>query len=217
MTTPRASTGAEDLILKSIQALNRLGQNTAPLVPLVQTPTLATNQMCVQAPDTFNGMNLEDLWTFLLQCQITFKSCPQDFPTESSRVFFTISYLKKVALEWLNQGVLEEDPRRTPLWRGNWAEFSKELWTHFRPTNPTGPAEMELCHLTMAGNARLSKYLVHFNTLTSRVEWGEAALCFQFYNGLLDQLKDRIAILGKLDTLQELVLMAQHYDNLYCE
>src|SRR5260370_21466967 len=100
MTTPPASTGAEDLILKFIWALNRLEQNTAPLVPLVQTPTLATNQMCVWAPDTFNRMNPEDLQTFLLQCQITFKSCPQDFPTESSRVFFAISYLKKVALEW---------------------------------------------------------------------------------------------------------------------
>src|SRR5260370_17094714 len=80
MTTPPASTGAEDLMLKFIWGLNRLGQNTAPLVPLVQTPTLATNQMCVQAPDTFDGMNLEDLWTFLLQCQITFKSCPRTSP-----------------------------------------------------------------------------------------------------------------------------------------
>src|SRR5260370_21642499 len=156
MTTPLGSTGAEDLILLFIQALDRLGQNTTPLVPPVQTPTPATNQMCVQAPDTFNGMNLEDLWTFLLQCQITFKSCPQDFPTESSRVFFTISYLKKVALEWFEQGVLEEDPRRTPLWRENWAEFLKDLWTHFGPTNLTGAVEVELQHLTMAGNAMLS-------------------------------------------------------------
>src|SRR5260370_3203545 len=175
MTTPLGSTGAEDLILLFIQALDRLGQNTTPLVPPVQTPTPATNQMCVQAPDTFNGMNPEDLQTFLLQCQITFKSCPQDFPTESSKVFFAISYLKKVALEWFEQGVLEEDPRRTLLWKNNWAEFSKELQTHFRPINPTGAAEMELCHLIMAGNARLSKYLVHFNNLASRVEWGEAA------------------------------------------
>ena len=111
---------------------------------------------------------------------------PQDFPTESSRVFFTISYLKKVALEWFKQGVLEEDPGRTPLWRENWAEFLKELWTHFRPANPMGAAEMELYHLTMAGNSRLSDYLVHFNTLASRVKWGDAVLHFQFYNGLPD-------------------------------
>ena len=68
---------------------------------------------------------------------------------------------------------------------------------------------MELCHLTMAGNSRPPNYLVCFNTLTSRVEWGDVALQFQFYNRLLDHIKDWIAILVKLETLQELVLTAQ--------
>ena len=122
-----------------------------------------------------------------------------------------------MALEWFKQGVLEENPRRALLWKDNWAEFSKELWTHFRPANLTRAVEMELQHLTMAGNTRLSDYLVHFNMLASRVEWGDAALCFQFYNGLPDWLKDQIAILGKLDTLWELVLTVQHYNNLYWE
>ena len=72
----------------------------------------------------------------------------------------------------------------------------KELWTHFRPVNPMEAAEMELCHLTLAGNSRLSNYLVHFNTLASSIKWGDAVLCLQFYDGLLDQLKDQIAILG---------------------
>ena len=76
---------------------------------------------------------------------------------------------------------------------------------------------MELCHLTMAGNSRLSNYLVHINTLTSRVEWGDVALQFQFYDRLLDHIKDQITILGKPETLQELVLTAQQYDNLYWE
>src|SRR5260370_17900868 len=82
-----------------------------PPVPPVQIPTPATSQMCPQAPGTFDGTNPEDLWTFLLQCQITFNSCPQNFPTKLSKVFFAISYLKKAALEWFEQGVLEENPR----------------------------------------------------------------------------------------------------------
>ena len=96
-------------------------------------------------------------------------------------------------------------------------EFPKELQTHFSPVNPTGAAEMELHPLMMAGNTRLTDYLVCFNTLASRVGWGDATLCFQFYNRLQDQLKDWIAILGKPDTLRELVLMMQRYDNLYWE
>src|SRR5260370_12363985 len=91
--------GTEDLILHFIQALERLGQTTAPQAPPAQIPTPATSQMHAWAPDTFDGMNPEDLQTFLLQCQITFNSCPQNFPKESLKVFFAISYLKKAALE----------------------------------------------------------------------------------------------------------------------
>src|SRR5260221_9821097 len=69
----------------------------------------------------------------------------------------------------------------------------------------------------MSSGARLSKYLVRFNTLASRVEWGDAALCFQFYDGLPEQLKDQITLLRKPDTLRELVQVTIRHDNLYWE
>src|SRR5260221_5009025 len=53
--------------------------------------------------------------------------------------------------------------------------------------------------------------------LASCVGWGEQALRFQFYNGLPEQLKDRLSMLGKPDSLHELVLVTQRYDNLYWE
>src|SRR6266446_2842245 len=69
----------------------------------------------------------------------------------------------------------------------------------------------------MASNARLPEYLVRFNMLASRIRWGEQALCFQFYDRLPEQLKDRLSMLGKPDSLCELVLVTQRYDNLYWE
>src|SRR6266436_2055646 len=69
----------------------------------------------------------------------------------------------------------------------------------------------------MASGACLSEYLVRFNTLASRVEWGDAALRFQFYDGLPDRLKDRVALLGKPDNLRELVQVTTRHDNLYWE
>ena len=61
----------------------------------------------------------------------------------------------------------------------------------------------------MASNAKLSEYLVQFNTLASCVGWGEQALCFQFYDGLPECLKDWLAMLGKPDSLHELVQVTQ--------
>ena len=145
-----------------------------------------------------------------------FNAHPQNFTSESAKVFFAISYLKKSALEWFEQGILEDDLSQAPEWRSSWTESIKELWTHFGPTNPTGVAEV-LQHLTMASGAHLSEYLVRFNTLASRVEWGDVALCFQFYDSLPDQLKDQIALLGKPNTLQELVQVTVHHNNLHWE
>src|SRR5258708_2111093 len=130
----------------------------------------------------------EDLRLFLLQCQIMFNARPQNFTSESAKVFFAISYLKKSALEWFEQGRLEDDLTQAPEWKSSWTEFVKELQTHFRPTNPIGTVEVDLQHLTIASGACLYKYFVRFNTLASRVEWGDAALRFQFDDILPDRL-----------------------------
>src|SRR5258708_17863091 len=113
--------------------------------------------------------------------------------------------------------MLEDDLDLTPAWCHSWLEFTKELRTHFGPTNPVGSAEIELQHLVMASNTRLSECLVHFNTLALWVGWGEQVHCFQFYDGLPECLKDWLAMLGKPDSLHKLVLVTQQYNNLYWE
>src|SRR6266436_3784653 len=212
-----AATNADKMVQHLLCALVMLGQSMAQNPTLQGPAPVLPTQTHTQAPDAFDRSNLEDLQAFLLQCQIMFNMHPQNFTSESAKVCFAISYLKKSALEWFEQGILEDDPSQAPGWKSSWTEFVKELWTHFRPANPTGAAEAELQHLTMSSRACLSEYLVRFNTLASRVEWGDAVLCFQFYDGLPDQLKDRIALLRKPDNLQELVQVTICHDNLYWE
>ena len=79
---------------------------------------------------------------------------------DTAKVFFAISYLKKMALEWFKWGILEDNLSLTLAWHHSWVEFSKELKIHFGPANPVGSAEIKLQHLVMASNARLSEYLV---------------------------------------------------------
>src|SRR5260370_26671808 len=125
--------------------------------------------------------------------------------------------MKKMALEWFEQGIMDCDPLHTLVWCSSWKDFIIELCTNFSPANPIRMAEAKLCHLCMNHEVCLMDYLVWFNTLEACVGWGEGALHFQFYNGLPNRLKDKIVILGKPDTLHELVQVTQHYDNLYWE
>src|SRR5258708_6459232 len=139
-----AATNVDETMQNLLHALITLGQampQNLPLQTLAPTPSTQT-RTC--APDAFNGSNPEDLQAFLLQCQITFNTHPQNFTSESAKVCFAISYLKKTALEWFEQGILEDNPSQAPGWKSSWTEFVKELWTHFGPANPTGAAEVEL-------------------------------------------------------------------------
>src|SRR5260221_8167135 len=114
----------------------------------------------IRSPDTFDRSNPDDLQPFLLQCQLTFNSYPQHYASNSSKVFFAISYLKKSTLEWFKIGVMESDPRLALTWHASWPEFLSEIHTHFRPLNPTGTVEIELHHLSMQSNSCILEYLV---------------------------------------------------------
>src|SRR5260221_4046996 len=137
--------------------------------PPVSTPPApsSTPATCIRSPDTFDSSNLDDLQPFLLQCQLTFNLYPQHYASNSSKVFFTISYLKKSVLEWFEIGVMEVNPRLALAWHFSWAEFISEIHMHFGPLNPTRTAEIELHHLSMHYNSCISEYLVWFNTLAS--------------------------------------------------
>src|SRR5258708_21332213 len=114
-----------------VQALLTISQNTAVPPPPPNPP--ATNQSHIHTPDTFDGSNPKDLWAFLLQCQITFNPYLHQYLTDTAKVFFTISYLKKTVLEWFKQGMLEDDPEfvREPTLG------LKTLWVQLRSTSNT--------------------------------------------------------------------------------
>src|SRR5258705_4452020 len=191
-------TDSGEILQQLVQVLSLLGQAPPTSTPLTPSPTPATR---IRSPDAFNRSNPDDLQPFLLQCQLTFNSYPQHYASNSSKVFFMISYLKKSMLAWFEIAVMEIDPRLALSWCSNWPDFIAEIHTHFRPSNPTGMVEIELHHLSMQPDSRISEYLVRFNTLASQVSWVDVVLCFQFYDGLPEQLKDKITILGKPESL----------------
>src|ERR1700722_16109636 len=69
----------------------------------------------------------------------------------------------------------------------------------------------------MKPTQRIAKYLVDFTRLSTITGWDSRALRHQFYQGLPARIKDKIARMGKPDTLSQLRLMAQSIDGRYWE
>src|SRR5258708_346113 len=106
-------TDSGEVLQQLVQALTLLGW--APPTPTTPAPS-STPATWIRSPDAFNGSNLDNLQPFLLQFQLTFNLYPQHYASNSSKVFFVISYLKKSVLEWFEIGVMEIDPRLALTW-----------------------------------------------------------------------------------------------------
>ena len=161
-------------------------------------------------PDIFDGTDPSKLEIFVFQLVMYFSTRRSDFPDNSSRVTFALSYLKGNPLEWFQSQVtqaLEED-NNMPDWWENYSTFIKELRRLFGPRDPVTDAAQFLESLRYKDSSKATRYTIDFNRHAHRSGWNEVALARQYYKGLPDRLKDEISRIGKpagLQSLQELV------------
>ena len=99
-----------------------------------------------------------------------------------------------------------------PIWLSDLNLFIEELETNFRTYDPVGEAEAKLKGLHMHGSHQATKYFIKFQQLATCVQWGEAALCRQAYNGLAKCIKDDMVHHDKPNTLSGLWKFIQAFD-----
>ena len=77
------------------------------------------------------------------------------------------------ALDWFEPSLTSGE---SLPWLDDYSDFVGELKNNFGPHDPKGEAEANLKNLKMHNNQHIVKYLVDFNHLAARVQWGDAAL-----------------------------------------
>ena len=164
-------------------------------------------------PDTFDGSEPRKLQSFLVQCQLNFRDRPEAFSSDDAKVTYALSYLKGTALDWFEPAL--ENPSDEPDWFSDYDEFVAELKANFGPYDPEGEAEAELESLRMRETQHATRYLVEFNKLAARVQWGDAALRRQLYRGLPARIKGEISRVGKPETLTAFRTLIQNIDTRY--
>ena len=165
----------------------------------------------IQEPEPFLGKDLTKLKALLFQCCLYFWGL-SDFEDGSKRVTFALSYLWDMAQEWFEPGISGLTDNYSE-WLDDWDLFVDKLQNYFGPFDESANVEHELTNLWMKDSQCILEYLVHFNSLAVFCLWGESALWYRFYKGLLACLKDEICKGdGKLNTLSELWKKAQNID-----
>ena len=168
----------------------------------------------LREPDAFDGSNPKKLCTFLLHCKLNFQDRPDLFPDGTTKVNYVLSYLKGSALECFEPGLLEPT---MPTWASDFDLFVAELEANFGTYNPVGEAEAKLERLRMQENHQAMKYFIKFTQLAARVQWGQAALLRQAYNGLAKRIKNDLVHHDKPTMLSNLQKLVQAIDSHYWE
>jgi hypothetical protein len=175
-------------------------------------------QTRVNKPEPFTGQDPKKLAPFLLQCRFNFRDQPAAFASDFRKVNFALSYLKDSAATWFEPAI-SDLTTKDPDWLHNWDAFVGELQTNFGPYDPVGDAETAISNLKMKENQRIIEYIVQFNSLAARCDWGDSALRYHFYSGLPSRLKDEVSQgeTGKPKILADMRLKAQNADARYWE
>jgi len=168
----------------------------------------------LREPDPFNGSDSRKLRTFILQCKLNFRDRKDLFEDDTDKVNYVLSFLKGTALDCFESAIL--DPVE-PAWLSDFDLFLEELEANFGTYDPIGEAEAELEGLRMHDSHQATKYFIKFQQLAARVQWGDAALRRQAYNGLAKPIKDDMVHHEKPNTLIGLRKLVQAIDARYWE
>ena len=69
----------------------------------------------------------------------------------------------------------------------------------------------------MPSDKRVLWYNLHFNRYALQTGWNECALCFRYYQGLPDRLRNAITAVGKPKSLERMKALAIKWDQRYWE
>ena len=142
-------------------------------------------------PNPFDSSYPKKLHTFIFQCKLNFWDCKDLFHNEETKVNYTLSYLKGIALDCFKLPLMD---LHDPVWLSNWGLFVTELENNFGAFDPKGEAKAELKALRMHDNHQATKYFIKFQQLAICIQWGKTALHRQAYNRLAKCIKDDMVL-----------------------
>ena len=189
-------------------------QNVCPQ-PALNTPAMLVASLTrLQEPDTFDGLDVNKLPVFILQCSLHFQDHANAFSSSRAKVAYTLSFLMGPARGWFEPGLFDPSP---PPGVHNWDLFCTKLESNFGPFDPIRKAKAEIKTLVMAKGSHSATYFMEFNHLASRIQWGDHALLRQAYKGLACCIKNEMVHHNQPVTLLDLHKLIQAINYCYWE
>jgi len=114
----------------------------------------------IQEPDTFSGGSTNDLWAFIFQCQIYFCVCKEEFKEDSEKVYFAISYLRGIALDYFEPFINKPDSYQDIDFLEDWNVFVQKLSNIFGLYSPKDNDKDAIVAILFSSDGKAMTYFI---------------------------------------------------------
>ena len=114
----------------------------------------------MKEPDPFSGGSPDELHTFIFQCQIYCHTCEEEFSEDTEKVFFAISYLREVALDYFELFINKPDPHQGFNFLENWSAFVQKLSNVFGFYFPEDDNEDAIMAIPFPNDGKAVSYFI---------------------------------------------------------
>ena len=184
---------------------------------LVAAPLDPAKYPKAKDPGMFNGRKRRYLRTWIGENEICFRTAPNLYRAEISKVMFAGSFLEGDAKTWFTDYF--HDPANIPAFMSDWTLFTIELQRNFGLEDELGAAEEDLGKLTMADKDRASYFTARFRAIMSNLggTWDDRNLRNQYYKKLAPRLRTQFVTAGTPvpSKLEPLIFMVDRFDRAY--
>ncbi|KFY90765.1 hypothetical protein V500_04970 [Pseudogymnoascus sp. VKM F-4518 (FW-2643)] len=177
-----------------------------------------SDKLKIAFPDTFNG-DRKKLKSFLIQVELWMAFNAKHFTQEVEQVLWAVALLRGPASDWISNYLADymahraADGRVTTTAKDStksifvsWTGFVKQLKANFGDLDARRNAVRAIQALKQKGSA--VTYTAEFQQHATLTNWGDEAICDQYYMGLKDHVKDEISRSDKPDDLKEMIELA---------
>ena len=170
--------------------------NTTPNVSNDSKPSTTTSRMKPAAPSEFDGSRLKGR-AFLNSCELYIGLAPSQFPSEDSKVYWALSYMKGDRAARFTDRTMRYARDHGSLPYVSWASFRKEFVELFCPKNEMQAARMRLeTSKYHQGSRAVDDYVDEFRELIDMAKYEEGAnIVLKFRHGLNSEIQRYIACL----------------------
>jgi hypothetical protein len=164
----------------------------------------------INSPEPFRGSRDQSL-EFLLKCQAVFTTQPRTYYNDITKLAYAINLLQGDAYQWIKP-ILLALPEDQPTWFHTWEGFYHQLSTDFGDSDIVETSRQKLKGIKQTSSATI--YATEFRKHSLYLHWGDEAFRHTYFDGLKEDVKDKLLSPNKFKDLNTLIKDSIEWDNL---